>query len=134
MDDLNLYGPVVFRLSLADAIDQGLLADYRIVAIEVEDADLRAILNRNPMLAADSEGLRMAAAEVALLRAMHDYDLRRVLVFSLGSGRRGLRGDPPRDGCPDAQADAGPLQVGTVNCEQSRYERLTQVSAFKEAP
>ena len=27
----------------------------------------------------------------------------------------------------------GPLQVGTVNCEQSRYERLTQVSAFKEA-
>lgn len=27
----------------------------------------------------------------------------------------------------------GPLQVGTVNCEQSRYDRLTQVSAFKEA-
>ncbi|MEU1596633.1 helicase-related protein [Streptomyces sp. NPDC005708] len=27
----------------------------------------------------------------------------------------------------------GPLKVGTVNCNQSRHERLTQVSAFKEA-
>jgi len=100
----------------------------------VEDADLRAILNRNPMLAADSEGLRVAAAQVALLRAMHKHDLRRALVFC------------PRIAVADVFAETlgetaalmpkrmqSPLQVGTVNCNQSRYERLTAVSAFKEA-
>ncbi|MGV9843402.1 Helicase associated domain protein [Streptomyces fungicidicus] len=134
MDDLNLYGPVAFRLSLADAIDQGLLADYRIVAVEVEDADLRAILNRNPMLAADSEGLRMAAAEVALLRAMHDYDLRRVLVFSPRIKAAEVFAETlPETAALMPKRMQGPLQVGTVNCEQSRYERLAQVSAFKEA-
>ncbi|MEU6495784.1 Helicase associated domain protein [Streptomyces sp. NPDC046984] len=134
MDDLNLYGPVVFRLSLADAIEQGLLADYRIVAMEVEDSDLRSILNRNPMLAADSEGLRVAAAEVALLHAMHDYDLRRALVFC----PRIKAADVFAATLPETAAlmpkrKQGPLQVGTVNCEQTRYERLTQISSFKEA-
>ncbi|MEU3862669.1 Helicase associated domain protein [Streptomyces sp. NPDC028722] len=134
MDDLNLYGQVVFRFSLADAIDQGTLADYRIVAVEVEGADLRAILNRNPMLAADSEGLRVAAAQVALLRAMHDNNLRRVLVFC------------PRIAVADVFAETlpetaalmpkrmkGPLQVGTVNSRQSRLDRFNAISAFTEA-
>jgi superfamily II DNA or RNA helicase len=135
MDDLSLYGPVLFRLSMADAIEQGLLADYRIVAIEVEHDEVRAILNQNPLFAYDSEGLRMAAAQVALLRALHDYDLRRVLVFC------------PRIKVADVFAETlhdtaalmpkrmqGPLQIGTVNSAQSRFERLAEVSAFKQAP
>ncbi|MEV6594753.1 DEAD/DEAH box helicase [Streptomyces acidicola] len=134
MDDLNLYGPVVFRLSMADAIDRGLLVDYRIIAVDVDDADLRAILNHNPMLAADSEGLRAAAAQVALLRAMHKHDLRRVLVFC----PRIKVADVFAETLPETAAlmpkrMQGPLQVGTVNSNQSRYERLTAVSAFKEA-
>ncbi|MEU9331228.1 helicase-related protein [Streptomyces canus] len=134
MDDLNLYGPVVFRLSLADAIDRGLLADYRIVAVDVDDADLRAVLNRNPMLAADSEGLRVAAAQVALLRAMHQHDLRRALVFCPLIKAAGIFAETLTETAAlMPKRMQGPLQVGTVNSNQSRYERLTQVSAFKEA-
>ncbi|MFC4469326.1 Helicase associated domain protein [Streptomyces xiangluensis] len=134
MDDFNLYGQVVFRLSLADAIDRGLLADYRIVAVDVEDADLRTILNRNPMLAADSEGLRVAAAQVALQRAMHKHDLRRVLVFCPRIAVAEIFAETlPETAALMPKRLQGPLQVGTVNCNQSRYDRLTQVSAFKEA-
>ncbi|MGW2722372.1 Helicase associated domain protein [Streptomyces sp. NPDC001492] len=134
MDDLNLYGPVVFRLSMADAIDQGLLADYRIVAVDVDDADVRAILNRNPMLAADTEGLRVAAAQVALLRAMHEHDLRRVLVFCPRIKVAEVFAETlPETAALMPKRMQGPLQVGTVNSAQSRYERLTAVNAFKEA-
>ncbi|MEV5910534.1 Helicase associated domain protein [Streptomyces chartreusis] len=134
MDDLNLYGPVVFRLSLADAIDQGLLADYRIVAVDVDDADLCSILNRNPMLAADSEGLRVAAAQVALRRAMYEHDLRRVLVFCSRIKAAEMFAETlPETAALLPKQMQGPLQVGTVNCNQSRYERFTHISAFKEA-
>jgi len=134
MDDLNLYGPVVFHLSLADAIDQGLLPDYRIVAVEVDDADLRTILNRNPMLAANSEGLHVAAAQVALRRAMYEHDLRRVLVFCSRIKVAEIFAETlPETAALMPKPMQGPLQVGTVNSKQSRYERLTQVSAFKEA-
>ncbi|MGW2864516.1 Helicase associated domain protein [Streptomyces sp. NPDC001205] len=81
MNDPRLYGPVVFRLSLAEAIAEGLLADYEIVAVEVTEDDLRRALRRPGRIDATSEGLRLAAAQVALLHAQHLYDLRHTLTF-----------------------------------------------------
>jgi predicted helicase len=37
MDDKSIFGPVVYRLSLADAISRGLLARYQIVVVELHD-------------------------------------------------------------------------------------------------
>ncbi|WP_330328279.1 Helicase associated domain protein (plasmid) [Streptomyces sp. NBC_00536] len=81
MDDPRLYGPVVCRLSLAESIAEGLLADYEIVAVEVTEEDLRRALRHPGRTDATSEGLRLAAAQVALLQAQHLYDLRRTLTF-----------------------------------------------------
>ncbi|GAA0670243.1 DEAD/DEAH box helicase [Streptomyces thermocarboxydovorans] len=79
MDDENLFGPVAYQLSLSDAIDLGLLADYRILVPVVTDADLRDWLATGPGAGAD--GLRLAGRQVAALRAVHDHRLRRVLTF-----------------------------------------------------
>jgi superfamily II DNA or RNA helicase len=81
MDDPRLYGPVVYRLSLAESIQEGLLADYEIVAVEVTEEDLRRALRNPGRVDATTEGLRLAAAQVALLYAQHLYDLRRTLTF-----------------------------------------------------
>ncbi|MFE1408869.1 Helicase associated domain protein [Streptomyces sp. NPDC058770] len=81
MDDPRLYGPVVYRLSLAESIAEGLLADYEVVAVEVTEEDLRRTLRHPGRIDATSEGLRLAAAQIALLRAQHLYDLRRTLTF-----------------------------------------------------
>ncbi|MFD7168447.1 DEAD/DEAH box helicase [Streptomyces violascens] len=81
MDDPRLYGPVVYHLSLAESIQDGLLADYEIVAVEVTEEDLRQALRHPGRIDATSEGLRLAAAQVALLYAQHLYDLRRTLTF-----------------------------------------------------
>ncbi|MEW1926802.1 Helicase associated domain protein [Streptomyces sp. NPDC088360] len=79
MDDEALFGPVAYRLSLSDAIDLGLLADYQILVPVITDEDLRDWLATGP--GAGVDGLRLAGRQVAALRAIHDHRLRRVLTF-----------------------------------------------------
>ncbi|MFB7657848.1 MULTISPECIES: Helicase associated domain protein [unclassified Streptomyces] len=79
MDDETLFGPVAYRLTLSDAIDLGLLADYQILVPVVTDADLRDWLATGP--GAGVDGLRLAGRQVAALRAIHDHKLRRILTF-----------------------------------------------------
>ncbi|MGW0702273.1 Helicase associated domain protein [Streptomyces sp. NPDC002867] len=79
MDDENLFGPVAYRLTLSDAIDLGLLADYQILVPVVDSTDLRDWLATDP--GAGVDGLRLAGRQVAVLRAIHDHRLRRVLTF-----------------------------------------------------
>ncbi|WP_175411406.1 DEAD/DEAH box helicase [Streptomyces sp. TRM64462] len=79
MDDEALFGPVAYRLTLSDAIDLGLLADYQILVPVVTDENLRDWLATGP--GAGVDGLRLAGRQVAALRAIHDHQLRRVLTF-----------------------------------------------------
>nr|WP_024126847.1 DEAD/DEAH box helicase [Streptomyces sp. F2]AHE39611.1 Helicase [Streptomyces sp. F2] len=79
MDNPNLYGDTCFRLPLAEAIDMDLLADYRVVVMEVHEATIRTRLGISDK-ATEAE-LRQAALQIAVLRAMAELDLRRVVSF-----------------------------------------------------
>ncbi|MFF1263565.1 Helicase associated domain protein [Streptomyces sp. NPDC058321] len=79
MDDETVFGPVAYQLTLSDAIDLGLLADYQILVPVVTDEDLRDWLATGP--GAGVDGLRLAGRQVAALRAIHDHQLRRILTF-----------------------------------------------------
>ncbi|MFD5862812.1 DEAD/DEAH box helicase [Streptomyces chartreusis] len=80
MDDPTVYGPVVYHLDLAQAIERGILADYQLIIPEVRDDELHRILHDlrpTPHL----DGLRLAAMQAALLTAMAEHNVRRVLSF-----------------------------------------------------
>ncbi|MFE0776997.1 Helicase associated domain protein [Streptomyces sp. NPDC058861] len=79
MDNPSLYGNTCFRLPLAEAIDIDLLADYRVVVMEVNEATIRTRLGISDK-ATEAE-LRQAALQIAVLRAMAELDLRRVVSF-----------------------------------------------------
>ncbi|MET9438060.1 Helicase associated domain protein [Streptomyces sp. NPDC006551] len=79
MDDETLFGPVAYRLTLSDAIDLGLLADYQILVPVIDDTTLRDWLATGP--GAGVDGLRLAGRQVAVLKAIRDHKLRRVLTF-----------------------------------------------------
>lgn len=80
MDDPTIYGPVVYQLGLADAIDRGILADYRIVVPVIDDDELREVLQqRGPTRHLD--GLRLSALQVCLLRTMATHQVRRIISF-----------------------------------------------------
>ncbi|WP_187282508.1 DEAD/DEAH box helicase [Streptomyces sp. MS191] len=87
MDNEHVYGKRVFEYPLAQAIADGVAADYRIVVPTVTDTDLRARLNLPvPGTAASEEtagenALRTTALHLAVLNAMAKHSMRRVLVF-----------------------------------------------------
>ncbi|MFG2142163.1 Helicase associated domain protein [Streptomyces sp. NPDC048650] len=88
MDNEAVYGKKIFEYPLATAVADGRAADYRIVVPTLADADLRTRLNlptpnttgdENPGQA--QEALRTTALHLAVLKAMTEHQLRRVLVY-----------------------------------------------------
>ena len=83
MDDEAVFGKVLYSLPFGEAIRQELLTDYRVVIVGVDDPMIAAwIENREIVIAGgmekDAESL---AAQIGLLKAIKDYDLRRVISF-----------------------------------------------------
>ncbi|MEV8628545.1 Helicase associated domain protein [Streptomyces sp. NPDC051079] len=85
MDNEHVYGKKVFEYPLAQAIADGVAADYRIVIPTVTDTDLRTRLNLpapGTTTGTDPEdALRTTALHLAVLSAMAKHSMRRVLVF-----------------------------------------------------
>ena len=85
MKDGNVYGDVVYRLGFSRAITLGLLANYRIIVPVVTDEQVRAAAN-DPDSAFYQTGRSavspaVLATQIALLRAAHEYGLRRMITF-----------------------------------------------------
>ncbi|GGP77603.1 DEAD/DEAH box helicase [Streptomyces sindenensis] len=94
MDNEQVYGKKIFEYPLAQAIEDGRAPDYRIVVPTLTDEDLRRRINL-PAPDPDGEGegpdqaLRTTALHLAVLRAMADHGLKKVLVyFNLTSDAR----------------------------------------------
>ncbi|GHE71554.1 helicase [Streptomyces capitiformicae] len=135
MDDVSIYGPVVYRISLREAIDEGLLADYRIAGVVIRDEDLRGLLKRLPTNTWTGEALRAAAAQVALLVAQHRYDLRRTLTFHPCIDAAEVFAETLHETAALMPAAyRTPLQVGTVSSRQTPFERHKNFTAFADTP
>lgn len=88
MDNEAVYGKKVFEYPLAQAVADGRAADYRIVVPTLTDTDLCRRLNL-PAPAAPGDGsgedqdgaLRTTALHLAVLRAMTEHGLKKVLVY-----------------------------------------------------
>ncbi|MFI9159016.1 DEAD/DEAH box helicase [Kitasatospora aureofaciens] len=85
MDDEQTYGRTCFTWTLGQGIEHGYLADYRVLVPVVTDEDLRDLLNL-PAVAdlrsqRTNEELLRLALQIAVLRAVADLGLRRVITF-----------------------------------------------------
>lgn len=83
MDDKSVFGEVLYRYSFSKAISEGILSDYRVVVIGIDDVVTKDLFNKRAILKAgvvetDSESL---ALHVALSKAMKKWNLRRVISF-----------------------------------------------------
>lgn len=80
----SLFGEVLYALPFGQAIARKLLTDYRVVIIGVDDPTITEwITNRDLVTTAtgletDTESL---AAQIGVLKAIKDYDLKRVISF-----------------------------------------------------
>ena len=84
MDDPAVFGHVAYALPFGEAIRRELLTDYRVVIIGVDNPTIAAWIDNRELLQTasgietDAESL---AAQIGLLKACKDYDLRRVISF-----------------------------------------------------
>jgi superfamily II DNA or RNA helicase len=84
MDDEAVFGKQLFALNFGEAIKRGLLTDYRVVIIGVDDPTISAWIESRELLKADSDiemDAESLAAQVGLLKAIKDYDLHRLISF-----------------------------------------------------
>ena len=84
MDNATLFGEVLYALPFGKAIEAKLLTDYRVVIIGVDDPTIaqwianRELVTTSTGIETDSESL---AAQIGLLKAIKDYDLKRIISF-----------------------------------------------------
>ncbi|MFF3941738.1 DEAD/DEAH box helicase [Streptomyces phaeofaciens] len=82
MDDEAVFGPVLYKLSLASAVSRGLLARYQIIVVELRDELLPPKrLAGEDRRTEEVRGQRLGALQAALLRTMAEHDLSTCITF-----------------------------------------------------
>ncbi|MEU7028916.1 Helicase associated domain protein [Streptomyces sp. NPDC046275] len=85
MDDPKVYGDVAYRLGFQRAIELGLLANYRIIVPVVTDDQVRAAAETSDgdfyQSGRSAVSPAVLATQIAILRAAHEYGLRRMITF-----------------------------------------------------
>ncbi|MEU2180915.1 Helicase associated domain protein [Streptomyces thermolilacinus] len=137
MDDVDLFGRIAYRYSLAEAIHEGRLADYRIAAPEIHNAQLHAFLDGRTRKGArrtpQADAMRVAAAQLALLKAREDHAIRRAVVFS----RSIIQSEAFAETLPETAAaipggHAEDLWVASVHSRNGRRERHERLARFAQ--
>ncbi|WP_073450272.1 DEAD/DEAH box helicase [Streptomyces yunnanensis] len=82
MDDEAVFGPVLYKLSLASAVARGLLARYQIIVLELQDP----VVTPERLMSEDRRseevrGQRLGALQAALLHAMAQHRLETCITF-----------------------------------------------------
>ncbi|MEV4431127.1 Helicase associated domain protein [Streptomyces sp. NPDC049602] len=82
MDDEAVFGPVLYKLSLASAVSRGLLARYQIIVLELKDP----VVTPERLMGEDRHteevrGQRLGALQAALLHTMEEHRLQTCITF-----------------------------------------------------
>lgn len=82
MDDEKVFGPVLYKLSLASAVSRGLLARYQIIVLELQDP----LVTPERLMGEDRRGeevrgQRLGALQAALLHTMAQHGLQTCITF-----------------------------------------------------
>ena len=84
MDDEERFGPVFHRLTFGEAIERGLLSDYDVLVIGVDEDTYRRYIERGEFVTPDGHRVtdaRTLASHIGLAKAVRRYDLKRVISF-----------------------------------------------------
>ncbi|MFE9853359.1 Helicase associated domain protein [Streptomyces sp. NPDC005576] len=82
MDDERVFGPVLYKLSLASAVSRGLLARYQIIVLELQDPVVTPErLMGEERRGEEVRGQRLGALQAALLHTMEEHRLQTCITF-----------------------------------------------------
>ena len=77
MDDVELFGPVLYELGLMESIERGILASFEVDVLEIRDPE---VPGRDAPVE-EQRGRRLAALQAALLKHADEMGVRSLLSF-----------------------------------------------------
>ena len=137
MDDEAKFGPVLHRLSFAQAIDQDLLSDYQVVVVGVTDKSYFDLAERGAFVTTDGKTItdaRTLARQIGLLRAMRKHDLHRVVSFHsriASASRFASRVLEVAAWMPGSRRPTGHLWADHVSGKMTSGERETKLNRLR---
>jgi len=138
MDDEEKFGKVLHRLNFSEAMNNGLLTDYRVVVIGVDDAEIKAKID-NRVLSSISTGVETDyetfANHISLAKTIGQYDLQRVITFHgrVKSARRFSEDHPEIvDWLPTQSKSNKTVKAEYVSGEMTSYERNNRIKHLKD--
>ena len=84
MDDEAKFGPVIHKLTFGQAIEMDMLTDYQVVVVGVDEPMVREWIADGEIVSFGKDkqaDARTLAAKIAVLKAIKDYDLKRLISF-----------------------------------------------------
>jgi predicted helicase len=87
MDDVNVYGDTFTQMSFKEAIEIGILSDYRIITLFISNDEVKSLIEKNAFIKPtgkewDQETeARTLASLIALRKAMTEYPIHHAVTF-----------------------------------------------------
>jgi superfamily II DNA or RNA helicase len=84
MDDEEVFGNEFYILAFGEAIERDLLTDYQVVIVGVDDPMIAEYIERRELVKTESGDITDAeslASQIGLIKAIKDYDLKRMISF-----------------------------------------------------
>lgn len=78
MDDIRYFGEIAHEYSMRDAINDGVIADYQIVAITIDDEYIKAFKDKHSY---DDNELFEVIKTYAMCKAIQKYNINKSIVF-----------------------------------------------------
>lgn len=138
MDDESIFGKRFFTLTFGEAIRQGLLTDYRVVIVGIDDEMLASWISNKELVKTDT-GLEVdaksLAASVGLLKAIKNFDLQRMITFhSRVSGAAKFSADIQlvQKWMPDREKFTNTLSSDYVSGEMTTLTRRQKINKLRD--
>lgn len=84
MDNEDVFGPVLYRLSFGQAIESELLSDYRVVIVGVTDQEIEKMIHERRFVQSQDFSIsdaRTIATHIGLIKATKQFSLNKVISF-----------------------------------------------------
>lgn len=137
MDDPTKFGEVFHRLTFGEAIRRGLLTDYQVAIVGVDDATYREWADKGVLVRRHDKttDARTLASQIGLAKAMKKYNLHRVISFHsrvLRAKRFAAEMPDVLAWMPARQRPSGPLWTGFASGEMSAGERHVRLQRLRQ--
>lgn len=86
MDDDKVYGNVFYKLSFKKAIEDGIITDYKIVTVLVNDTEIQELIKKNKFVTDQNKKVneaevQMLTTAIALKKAIKEYKINHTVSF-----------------------------------------------------